>query len=96
MIRTKKSRKIWAWHVARIRDERNALRLLVEKPEGKRPQGRPRRRRADNIKMNLRRIGWGGMDWNYLVQYRGQWWTLLDTVTNLRVQSNIRKFFSED
>jgi hypothetical protein len=52
-----------AWHVARIGEKRNAYRILVRKPEGRRPLGRPRRRRVDNIKMDLRETGWYGMDW---------------------------------
>jgi hypothetical protein len=53
----------WAGHVARMGQRRNVYRLLVRKPEGKRPLGRPRRRWADNIKMDLGEIGWGGVDW---------------------------------
>jgi hypothetical protein len=57
-----KSRRVrWAGHVARI-GEKNAYRILVGKPEGKRPLGRPRRRWVDNIKIYLREIGWGGME----------------------------------
>jgi hypothetical protein len=52
----------WAEHVARI-GQKNAYVTLVRNPEGKRPLGRPRRRCVDNIKMDLREIGWGGMDW---------------------------------
>jgi len=50
----------WAGHVARVAKRRDAYRILVGKPEGKRPNGRPRRRRNDNIKMNLNEVGWGG------------------------------------
>jgi hypothetical protein len=58
-----KSRRIrWAGHVARMGEKRNAYRILVEKPEGKRPLGRPKRRCVDNIKMDLRDIGWDSMD----------------------------------
>jgi hypothetical protein len=53
----------WAGHVARMGEKRNAYRILVGKPDGKRPLGRPRRRLVDNIKMDLREIGWGVMDW---------------------------------
>jgi hypothetical protein len=57
-----KSRRMrWAGHVERMREKRNAYRILVGKPEGKRPLGRPRRRWVDNIKMDLREIGWGVM-----------------------------------
>jgi hypothetical protein len=53
----------WAGHVARIGETRNAYRILVGKPEGKRPPGRPRRRWLDNIKMDIKEIGWDGMVW---------------------------------
>jgi hypothetical protein len=61
---------------------RNACRISVGKPEGKRPQGRPRCRWEDNIKMDLRRIGWGGMDWIDLAQGRYQQRALVNTVMN--------------
>jgi hypothetical protein len=57
----------------------------VGKPEGRRPLGRPRRRWMDNIKMNLRVIGWDGIDWTDLAQDRNQWRALVSTVMNLRV-----------
>jgi hypothetical protein len=64
-----KSRRMrWARHVARMGEKRNAYRILVGKPVGKRPLGRPRRRWVDNIKMDLRDIGWDGMDWIDLAQ----------------------------
>jgi hypothetical protein len=75
----------WAGHVARIREKRNAYRNLVGKPEGKRPLGRPRRRWEDNIRMYLREIKWGGMDWVDLARDRDQWRALVNTVMNLRV-----------
>jgi hypothetical protein len=53
-------------------DKKNAYRILVGKPEGKRPLGRPRRSWEDNIRMDLREIGWGGMDWINLAQNRYQ------------------------
>jgi hypothetical protein len=81
-----KSRRMrWARHVARMRDTRNAYRILVGKPEGKRPLGRPTRRWVDNIKMDLSEIGWGGINWIDLVQDRDQWRALVNTVMNLRV-----------
>jgi hypothetical protein len=58
---------------------------LVGKPEGKRPLGRPRRRCVDNIKMDLREIGWDGADWNHMAKDRDQWRALVNTVLNLRV-----------
>jgi hypothetical protein len=72
IIKMIKSRKMrWVGHVARMGAMRNAYRILVEKPEGKRPLGRPRRRWVDNIKIDLREIGWDGMDWIDLAQNRG-------------------------
>jgi hypothetical protein len=65
---------------------RNAYRLLVGKPEGKRPLERPRRRWVDNIKMDFREIGWDGRDWIELAQDRDQWRALVNTVINLRVK----------
>jgi hypothetical protein len=64
---------------------RSAYRILVEKPEGKRPLGRPRRRWEDNLKMDLREIEWDGMDWIDLAQDRDQWRALVSTVKNLGV-----------
>jgi hypothetical protein len=75
----------WAGHVARIGAKRNAYRLLLARPEGKRPLGRPRRRWVDNISMVLRDIGWGAIDWIDLAQDRVQWRALVNTVMNLRV-----------
>jgi hypothetical protein len=75
----------WAGHVARMGEKRNAYRIMVEKPEGKRPLERPRRGWVDNIKMDLREIGWDGMDWIDLVQDRDQWWAFVNMVMNLRV-----------
>jgi hypothetical protein len=75
----------WAGHVARIWQKMNTYRILVDKPKGKSPLGRPRCRWEDNIKRDLREIGWGGMDWIDLAQNRDQWMALVNTVTNLRV-----------
>jgi hypothetical protein len=66
-------------------EKKNAYRILVGKPEGKTPLGRPRNRRRDNIKMDVREIGWDGMDWNDLGQDRDQWRALVNTAMNLRV-----------
>jgi hypothetical protein len=63
----------------------NAYRLLVRKPEGKRPLGRPRWRWADNIRMDLGEIGWGGVDWIGLAQDRDKWRALVNSVLKLRV-----------
>jgi hypothetical protein len=65
--------------------KRKAYRILVRKPEGKRPLGRVRRRWVDNIKMDLREIGWEGVNWIDLAQDRDQWRALVNTVMNIRV-----------
>jgi hypothetical protein len=75
----------WAGHVARMGEKRNAYRILVGKLEGKRPLRGPRRRWVDNIKMNLREIGWNDMDWIDLIQDRTQWRALANMVMNLQV-----------
>jgi hypothetical protein len=66
-------------------ETRNIYRILVGNPEGKRPLGRQRSRRVDNIKIDLREIGWDGMDWLDLVQDKDQWRALVNTVMNLHV-----------
>jgi hypothetical protein len=75
----------WAGHAARIGEKRNAYRILMGKPEGNKPLGRPRRRWVDNIKMDLREIGRDGMDWIDLAQDRDRWRALVNTVMNLGV-----------
>jgi hypothetical protein len=65
-------------------EKRNAYRILVGKPEGKRPLGRTSRRWENNIRMDLRDIGWGDMDWIEPAQDRDQWRALVNTVMNLR------------
>jgi hypothetical protein len=81
-----KSRRLrWAGHVAHMRERRGAYRALVGKPEGRRPRGRPRHRWEDNIKMDLREVGWMGMDWINLAQDRDRWRALVKAVINLRV-----------
>jgi hypothetical protein len=66
-------------------EKRNAYRILVGKPEGKRPLGKPRRTWVDNIKMDLIKIGLDGMDWIHLAQDRDQWRALVNRVMNRRV-----------
>jgi hypothetical protein len=75
----------WAGHVARIGEKRNAYRLLVVKPEVKRPLGRSRSRWMDNIRMDLEEVGWGDVDWIGLAQDRNRWRALVNSVLNLRV-----------
>jgi len=81
-----KSRRIrWVGHVARMGERRGVYRVLVGKPERKRPLARPRRRWEDNIKMDLQEVGCGVMDWIELPQDRDSWRALLNEAMNLRV-----------
>jgi hypothetical protein len=81
-----KSRRLrCAGHVACMGERRSAYRALVGKPEGRRPLGRPRHRWEDNIKMDLREVGWRGVDWIDLAEDRDRWRALVYTVMNLRV-----------
>ena len=72
-------------HEARMGEKRGEYRVLVGKPEGKRPLGRPRSRWEDNMKMDLQEVGCGGMDWIKLAQDRDRWRALANAVMNLRV-----------
>jgi hypothetical protein len=86
IIRMIKSRMMrWAGHAARMGERRNAYTIPVGKPEGKRPPERPRHRRVDNIKTDLRDTGWDGMDCINLAQDRDQWRTPVNTVMKLQV-----------
>ena len=86
IIRNLKSRRLkWAGHVAHMEQFRNAYRVLVGKPESKRPLGRPRRRWGDNIKMDLREVGCDSKDWIALAEDRDQWRGYVRAVMNLRV-----------
>jgi hypothetical protein len=88
-MRIIKSRRMrWAGHVTRMGEKRDACRLLVVKPEGKRPLGRPRRRWMDYIRMNLVEVGWGDVDWIGLAQDRDRWRALVNAVMNLRLHVN--------
>jgi hypothetical protein len=73
-----------------MREKWNAYRILVEKPEGKRLLGTPRRRWEDNINIYLRKIGWGGMDWADLARDTDHWRALVKIVTNLRLHEVLR------
>ena len=75
----------WTGHVARMGEERGVYRVLVGKPEGKRPLGIPRRRWVNNIRTDIQEVGCGYMDWIGLAQDRDRWWTLVSAVMNLRV-----------
>jgi hypothetical protein len=75
----------WEGHVARTWEKRNAYRLLVVKPEGKRPLGRPRRRWVDNIRTDLGEVGWGDVDWIGLAKDRNRRRAVVNSVLNLRV-----------
>jgi hypothetical protein len=95
IIRMIKSRRMrWVGHVERMGEKRNAYRILVGNPEGKRPLGRPRRRWVDNIIMDLRAIRCDGGYWIDVAQDRDQWWALVKAVMNLRVPLNAGKFLS--
>ena len=86
IVRVIKWRRMrWAGHVARMGEERGVYRVLVGKPEGKRPLGRPRRRWVDNIRTDLQEVGCGYMDCIGLAQDRDRWRTLVSAVMNLGV-----------
>jgi hypothetical protein len=78
-------RMIWAGHTARIGEVRGAYNILVGRPEGRRPLGRPKRRWEDNIKMDLREIGFGDVNWIHWAQDRDRFRALVNTIMNLRV-----------
>jgi len=85
-VRVVKSRQMrWAGHVARMGEDGGVHRVLVGKPEGKRPLGRPRRRREDNIKMDFQEVGGGRGDWMEFAQDRDRWRALVGTVRDFRV-----------
>jgi hypothetical protein len=83
MIKARRMR--WAGHVACMEEVRGAYNILVGRPEGRRPLGRPRRRWEDDIKMDLREIGFGDVDWIHLAQDRDRLRAVVNTVMNLRV-----------
>jgi hypothetical protein len=75
----------WAGHVAGLEEKRDAYRILVGRPEGRRPLGRPRHRWEDNIKMDFQDVGWVGMDWIELAEARDRLRDLVNAVMNLWV-----------
>jgi hypothetical protein len=83
MIKSRRMR--WAGHIAQMGKKRNVNRISVGKPGGKRPLGRPSHWWVDDIKIDLREMGWDGMDWIDLAQDRDRWRALSNTVLNLRV-----------
>jgi hypothetical protein len=85
IIIIKLRRMRWEGHVAGIAENMKAYRLLVGKPEGERPLGRPRRRWVNNIRMVLSEVGWGDMDWIRLAQDRNRWRALVNSVFILRL-----------
>jgi len=86
IVRVVKSRRMrWGGHVARMGEDRGVHRVLVGKPEGKRPMGIPRRRWENNIKMDPQKVGGGRGDWMELVQDRDRWRTLVGRVRDFRV-----------
>jgi hypothetical protein len=86
IVRVIKARRMrWAGHVARMGEMRGAYNILVGRPGGRRPLGRPRRRWEDNIKMDLREIGFGNVDWIHLAQDMDRWRALVNTIMNLQV-----------
>jgi len=85
IVRVIKLRRMrWSGHVAHMGEERGIYRVLLGKPEGRRPLGRPRRRWVDNIRMDLQVVGCGYMDWIELAQDRDGWRRLVSAVMNLR------------
>jgi hypothetical protein len=87
IVQVIKSRRMrWVGHVAWMGEERGVYRVLVGKPEGKRPLGRPRHRWEDNIRIYLQEVGCGGTDWIGLAQDRGRWRAIVNAAMNLRVQ----------
>jgi hypothetical protein len=86
IVKVIKSRRMrWAGHMACMGEGRGVYRVLVGKPDGRRPFGRPRRRWEDNIKIDLREIGIDGANWIRLAQDRVKWRAFVSTVMNLRI-----------
>jgi len=84
----------WVGHAVHMGERRGEYSVLVGKPEGKRPLGRPRHIWEDNIKIDLQEVGCGGMDWIELVQDTNRWQTLVNAVMNLQVPQNSGSFLT--
>jgi len=94
-VRVIKLRRMrWVRHVACMGEGRGVYRVLVGKPEGKRPLGKPRCRWEDNIKMDLQEVGCGVMDWIELAQDRDRWLALVNAVMNIWVPENVGNFLT--
>jgi transposase len=96
IVRVIKSRRMrWTGHVARMGEGRGVYTVLVGRPEGKRPLGRPRCRQEDNVKIDLREIGIDGANWIQLAQDSVQWRACVSPVMKLRVPQESRIFFDK-
>jgi hypothetical protein len=82
----------WTGHLARVGNMRNAYKVLVGKHKGKKLLGIPRRKREDNIRINIREIMSKGVDWIHLAQDRDQWWAVVNMVMNLWVPNKVGNF----
>ena len=85
----------WAGHVAHVGETRGAYRVLMGKPEGRRPLGRPRHRWEDNIKMDIQEVIFVGMDWIELAQDRDRWRALVNALLNARFPQNAGNFLTK-
>jgi len=95
IVRVIKSRRMrWVGRVSRMGERRDVYRVLVRKPEGKRPLGRPRHRWEDNIEMDLHEVGCGGTEWVELAHDRDRWRALVNAVMNLRVLLSAGNFLT--
>jgi hypothetical protein len=92
MIKSRRMR--WVGHVAYMGDMRNAYRILVGEPEGKRPLRRPRHRQGDDIKIYLREIKMEGINWIHLAQDKDWWWAPVNMVMNLPVPQKAGNFLT--
>jgi hypothetical protein len=95
IIRMMKSKMVrWVVHVACMGEMRHACNILIGKPKGKKPLGRPRYRWEDNSRVDVRENGWEGVGWIHLVQDRDQWWALVNVVMNLPIPKKVGNFLT--